>query len=68
MTVEIIDMRIVGLSVNASAKYTVKPQETDISGMTIAELEEYAQAHGIELSSAKRKADIIAAISKAEAM
>lgn len=36
--------------------------EIDWDTMTVSELEAYAEAHGIDLSGAKRKADIIAAI------
>lgn len=39
---------------------------TDLGAMTIAALTEYADAHGIDLGGASKKADIVAAIVTAE--
>ena len=37
-------------------------QEEDLSEMTLAELKEYAKAHGVVLGDARKKADIIETI------
>jgi len=37
-------------------------EQPDFDGMTVAELKEYAEAHGIDLGAAKKKAEIIEAI------
>lgn len=40
--------------------------EDDLSEMTLAELKEYAKAHGVVLGDARKKADIIEAINNAQ--
>jgi len=37
-------------------------EQPDFDGMTVPELKEYAEAHGIDLGAAKKKAEIIEAI------
>lgn len=37
-------------------------EQPDLESMTIAELNEYAEAHGIDLGKAAKKADILAVI------
>jgi len=41
-------------------------QEEDLSEMTLAELKEYAKAHGVVLGDARKKADIIETIRNAQ--
>lgn len=42
-------------------------QEVDFSDMTVAELKEYAASNGIDLGDARKKADILETIKKANA-
>lgn len=49
-------------------RYHQKAEETvDIGGLKVAELKAYASEHGIDLGEATKKADIVAAITAAEA-
>lgn len=41
-------------------------QEQPLDGMTVAKLKAYAEAHGIDLGKAKKKAEILAAIEAAQ--
>ncbi len=41
-------------------------QEEDLSEMTLAELKEYAKAHGVVLGDARKKSDIIETIRNAQ--
>lgn len=41
-----------------------QPEQPDFDGMTISELKEYAAEKGIDLGTAKKKAEIIEAINK----
>ena len=45
---------------------TPEQQEGSLSDMTVAELKEYAKAHGIDIGEARKKADIVDAIRHAE--
>jgi hypothetical protein len=46
--------------------YVVEEQDRDIENLTVKELRAYAEEKGIDLGEAKVKADIIAAIARAE--
>ena len=43
-----------------------QPQEEPLDEMTVNELKAYAEAHGIDLGEAKKKAEILAAIKTAQ--
>jgi hypothetical protein len=45
----------------------LEPQADDLSVLTVKDLRNYADAHGIDLGDAVRKPDILAAIEAAEA-